>query len=234
MSKYTTEVRYICEVEAGLSGSVGYNSVKEVVTKARPKIFEDDIPFFNEEYRESLECKILQHYYTREICAETVGLWKLWLNNKMREIMPYYNSMYESTLLKFNPLFTKDFTETYEGAGTKDGTDNGNTVAHGSSSDNATSRRLYSDTPQGGLSGVESERYLTNATKNIGSDNATSDNNISSTNNSSLDTTENFIRSITGYDGSSASKLLQEYRKAIINVDMMVINELSDLFFNLW
>ena len=226
MSKYTTELRFICENQAGLDHSVGGNQVKEVVLAACPKIFDDDIPFFDEAYRLPLESKILMHYYTREISGETFALWKLWLNNRMREIMPYYNQLYKSTLLEFNPLFTKSVTESYSG----NGTDNGNTVSHGNSGENATARRLYSDTPQGGLDGVENEKYLTNVTKNTNSANATADNTLVSSN----DTTQDYLRTITGFEGGSASKLLKDFRDTFINIDVRVIEELSDLFFNLW
>ena len=91
LSKYTTEVRYICETDSGLDESVGFNSVDEVISKSWNKIFTSKVPFFDEDYRKILCCKILKHYYLREICSETVGLWKLWVNTKLEEIMPYYN-----------------------------------------------------------------------------------------------------------------------------------------------
>lgn len=109
MSVYTVEVRYICEVEAGLQKSTGYNDIDEVVDKSWKKIFKD-FPIFDEAYREALCKKILNHYYTREIGAETVALWKFWLNQKMREIMPYYNKLYISEQLKYDPLHEIDFT----------------------------------------------------------------------------------------------------------------------------
>ena len=96
MSKYTTEVRYICETAAGLTESVGYRGIDDVLDAAVPNIFDFEYPIFDEEYRELLEKKILRHYYTREICEETVGLWKLRLQDKMNLIMPYYNQMYKS------------------------------------------------------------------------------------------------------------------------------------------
>lgn len=111
MSKYTTEVRFICETYAGLKESGNY-PVTQVVEAAAPLIFEN-FPIFDEAYRLPLEVKILRHFYTREICAETVGLWKLWLNNKMWEIMPYFNKLYKSELLDFNPLFDTDYNRTY-------------------------------------------------------------------------------------------------------------------------
>ena len=105
MSKYTTQVRFICENYAGLTESVGYGKVDEIIASARKKVFDFPYPIFDETYRNVLETKILKHFYTREIGAETVGLWKLWLNTKMNEIMPYYNKLYKSELLDFNPLY---------------------------------------------------------------------------------------------------------------------------------
>ena len=119
MSKYTTEVRYICESYANLEESVDYPSIDEVIENSYRKIFNvDKIPMFNGEemsHRTGLLKKILLHYYSREIGYETVGLWKLKLNQKMIEIMPYYNQLYESELLEFYPLHNVDVTKTHTG-----------------------------------------------------------------------------------------------------------------------
>ncbi len=104
MSKYTTEVRYICEEAAELEDSGGYNDVNEIVGLAIPKIFDNSLVFHDEETKARLLPKILIHYYQREIGFETVGLWKLKLNQKLREILPYYNQLYESEELEYNPL----------------------------------------------------------------------------------------------------------------------------------
>lgn len=110
MSHYTTEVRFICEELAGLDESKGYNNVNDILNASAPRVFDFNFPIFDENYRLVLEKKILKHYYTREICAETVGLWKLWLDSRMNEIMPYYNKLYESELLEFNPFYDADYT----------------------------------------------------------------------------------------------------------------------------
>ena len=119
MSKYTTEVRFICESYAGLDESVDYDHVEEVIENSYDKIFKtNDIPMFRgetEAHRTGLFKKILLHYYTREIGYETVGLWKLKLNQKLIEIMPYYNQLYESELIQFDPLKNTDVTKTHEG-----------------------------------------------------------------------------------------------------------------------
>ena len=122
MSKYTTELRFICETEAGKTESVGLSKVDEVITSALPKIFDFDFPIFDENYRVPLETKIIRHYYTREIGLETYGLWKLKLQTKLNEIMPYYNKLYESELYKYNPLYDVDMTTTHVGQKTGENT----------------------------------------------------------------------------------------------------------------
>ena len=47
MSKYTTEVRYICEYYAGLTTSVGYDGIDDVIAKSYQKVL-GDFPLFDE------------------------------------------------------------------------------------------------------------------------------------------------------------------------------------------
>lgn len=199
MSKYTTEVRYICETLAGLDESVGYSKVDEVIDKSMDKVFDFEYPIFDEKYRPVLQKKILKHFYAKEIGAESVGLWKLWLSNRLNEVMPYYNQMYKSELLEFNPLYDVDYTREH------DGESSGN------------HKNLYSDTPQGSVQNVENETYLTNATVD------------------KVDNTQNYLEHVKGkFGGTSYAKMLNDYRSTFLNIDMMVINELNDLFMNLW
>lgn len=114
MSKYTTEVRFICETAAGLDTSQGYISVNKIIEKALPSVFDFSFPIFDEKYRSVLETKILKHYYTREIGLESVGLWKLKLETKLNEIMPFYNQLYKSELLEFNPFYDVDLTRDHK------------------------------------------------------------------------------------------------------------------------
>ena len=135
MSKYTTEVRFICESKSGLENSSGADNVDEVIAGAWNKIFTSKAPFFDESYRSVLCQKILKHYYLREICCETVGIWKLWMNERLETIMPYYNQLYESELIKFEPLNDVNLTRKHDR--TVDGTEERN----GETSDTANGTR---------------------------------------------------------------------------------------------
>lgn len=118
MSKYTTKLRFICENICGYTESQGLSKVDEIISKAAPLIFDFDYPIFDKDYKIPLEKKILRHYYLREIGFETLGIWKLKLNDKLNEIMPYFNQLYKSELLKFNPLIDVDVKTSSNTAGT--------------------------------------------------------------------------------------------------------------------
>lgn len=247
MSKYTTQVRFICESKSGLEVSGGSGDVDNIIAGSWNKIFTSKAPFFDEAYRSVLCSKILKHYYMREICCETVGIWTLWMNTRLEEIMPYYNQLYESAKIKFNPMHDVDLTREHKrtenetASGNKDTniTSNGTTNITTNSDENK--KDLYSDTPQGTLTGVENETYLTNARKIT--DNAevnnteknTSDYSNKEETTSNVDTTEDYLETLVGKQGTeSFSSLLNKYRETFLNIDMMVIEEFNDLFFGLW
>ena len=296
MSKYTTEVRFICENYAGLNESEGYNSISDIIANSRQKVFDFSYPIFDENYRSVLETKILKHFYLREICAETVGVWKHFLDVKMNEIMPYYNKLYSSELIEFNPLYDVDLTTDYnkdaKGTGTIGNEFEENSTLNRTinddedisrsksetinsekeTSDTTTSANkndhwdMYSDTPQGGLTGVRSEEYLTNArhitddttgstqtttgtaeeertltgSETVGRENETTEATTGRKTGENEQTRnlrdiEDYIQHVKGKSaGSSYSKLLQEFRDTFLNIDVMIIKDLNDLFFGLW
>lgn len=287
MSKYTTEVRFICESKAGLENSKGCDDVDEILNNSWNKIFTTKAEIFDENYRPVICKKILKHYYLREICSETVGIWMLWLNTRLEEILLYYNQLYKSALLEFNPLYDVNVTRTHNrtidenktengtstetstdkntGSGTRDNTTSGTNKNSGTSSvtgnGSGNSKDLYSDTPQGALTGVETETYLTNARKITNTDSSTSEStnsgngeykdtgnvkytdtserantkNGSNSNTGTVNNTEEYLESVIGKQGSgSYSGMLKEYRDTFLNIDRMVIAEFDDLFFGLW
>lgn len=239
MSKYTTEVRYICEVQAGYDESQGFKKIDEILSEAWNKIFEFSFPIFDESYRAVLCKKILKHYYTREIGFETYGLWQLKLDTKMNEIMPYYNKLYNSANLEFNPLYDADYRRIHEGSGSGEG-ERSETRANSGTRGGTDSRHnvdKYSDTPQGALVNVEAGTYLTNATvdDSSGSYSQTLSDNGSTNGTNSYSTTDEYVDHIVGkFPGHTYAKLITEYRKTLLNIDMLIIEELKDLFMLIW
>lgn len=252
MAFYTTELRTIVEHYGNNNKTGNYQDIDKAIETALPYIF-GNFEVFDDNYRKVLETKIIKHFYTREIAFETVPLWKFKLNTKLEEIMPLYNQLYKSELIKFEPLYDVDMYTDHKGKRdtdskeTKENQDNENSKRElnratdrsindnravngtdsstSSSVDNATAndktnatssnqsnsqttndnrvgqvgRDLYSDTPQGSLDGVESQKYLTNARKTTqdthtvdgGSTSAQESNDSTTTNESSSNSTSN-------------------------------------------
>lgn len=253
MSKYTTEVRFICENSAGLSESEGADNVDSVLDKCWNKIFNFDFPIFDENYRQVLCRKILKHYYTREIAHETVGRWKLALNAKLNEIMPYYNQLYKSELLEFNPFYDVDLTRSREGSGTSNRTSNNRetnsgtskNVSSGSGTSNTNTLNRFSDTPQNSMDtqGIADSVPLTTVTKvnedntttNTSTDTLTRDDSKTGNGTENINSTDKYIETVKGKQGTeNYSSLLKKFRETFLNIDMMIIEDCSDCFFTLW
>ena len=253
MSKYTTEVRFICENSAGLSESEGADNIDSILDKCWNKVFNFDFPIFDENYRQVLCRKILKHYYTREIAHETVGRWKLALNAKLNEIMPYYNQLYKSELLEFNPFYDVDLTRSREGSGTSNRTSNnretnGGTsknVISGSGTSNTDTLNRFSDTPQNSMDtqGIGDSVPLTTVTK-VNEDNMTTNEstdtlirneNKTGSGTENINNTDKYIEKVKGKQGTeNYSSLLKKFRETFLNIDMMIIEDCSDCFFTLW
>lgn len=240
-----------------------------------------DYPIFDENYRATLNGKIIDHYYFREIGQETAGLFRFYLNRTMNEIMPYYNQLYKSELLEFNPLYNVDHTLTSDkantlnssradssqshGNGTTENTSSGITNDSNSSTATSTSnsedknKNVHSDTPQGllAIDNIDDEVYASTADYSKNEANSTSnsvgnsmhngttqstqagtnsnDVTMQSSGNSLQNGMENYISHVVGKEGTETySEMLIKFRETFLNIDMMIINELKDLFMNVY
>lgn len=193
-------------------------------------LFNFNYPIFNEEYRPILEDKFIRHFYFREIGFETIGRFLFELETKLNEIMPFYNKLYDSTLLEFDPLLNYQVKETYEkvNVGNTQGNANSNTTG----SQNEKTNQLFSDTPQGRVD-FNTYSHVTTMSQDVNTSSSSNDSSISQsqTNNDR----EEFVRTMEGNIGvQTFSQLINDYRKTFINVDLMVMDELNELFMRVY
>lgn len=101
MSSYTMQLRTYIEMWS--QGETGL-STAEKIEKGRPKLFDFNYPIFDESYRTIFETHFIRNFYMREIGFETEGLFKFHLETWLMINMPYFNKLFESELIKYDPL----------------------------------------------------------------------------------------------------------------------------------
>lgn len=240
MSKYTTQLRWIVEqIGQGLDVPEG----QEYADAVYKYIGLSKYPIFDESYRTQLNDKIIDHYFFREIGQETAAQFAQMMKRTMQEIMPKYNRLYNTIETDMNhPLsdFTRhrnideDFTSEIDGttSSRSDGTSSANSTDH--------NRNVFQDTPMSLLSNdgspsIEDLDYATNVTYN--DSNGTTNGTTASVNNgtSSSDRTDNKLREEDEYGrNTSLASLINEYAEKFTDIDVLIINDLEDLFFKLW
>ena len=236
MSKYTTQVRFICESTLQNKGiDITGMSVDEIIEQSRADVFNFSFPIYDASYLPTLEHNILNHYYTREIGLETVQLWKQKLNARLNLIMPKYNKMYESEIYKLDPLSNNSEVENFtrETQGNSKSDAQSSSTRKGTGTSGSTSQSIYSDTPQGRLSGRDYATSL-NEDKSDGTSETNETGNGTSTETQNVNNIENYIRKRSGLVGVTVSSGIDEFIEKFKSIDMMIIEEISDLFMLIW
>ena len=168
-------------------------------------------PIFDENYRPVLNQYILNHFWMREIGFETVGEFDLYLGNTLNEIMPYYNGMFKMAMSEIDPLTNYKYKETLDKSDVGTTSSNSNT--------NGTSKSVER-TPADGLvqmKEIENNVYDSSATLNNNTVNA----------NGTVDskTETDYVKLVSGYNGVSVGKLYDEYRRYVVSVVRLLMND---------
>ena len=184
----------------------------------------DSYPIFDENYRETLNNNILNHYYENEIGFETASLFRFYLNQKLNEIMPYYNELYkvQKKLIDENLLLNNvNLTETLHGSNTTKTSSTSQSLSNG--------KNLYQDTPQGQISqtDIDNQSWATNLTLNK--------NKIEDESNATGNGTNEYLKTIIGNNGGKFNiDVLNDIKNNLLNIDMMIINDLNELFMQIF
>lgn len=189
------------------------------------KIWDFDYPsYYKGEQKKAFEQKVIDHYLFRQIGQETVGRFLHYFRSKIREIMPYYIQLYESVDLYKSiedPLESYNLTEEY----TRDTSNTGKTKSSGSTTDKREER--FSNTPQGSIDNID--KYMTEATVNDDSTESSAD---SESENTGSETYRLTRRGNIGVQ--PLGQELKVLRDSFLNIDMMIIDELKDLFLKVY
>ena len=197
-------------------------------------------PIFDEAYRNTLNNNILNYYLESEIGFETAELFKRILNDRMALIMPKYNKMYQAQqdLLTNGLLNNVNLRETMDRDTTITSaqTDNGHATQTGTST--ASNKNLYQDTPQGQISmqTLDAQNvYATNVTLDNNSNSSTVTDSSTSRRDFTNGGTEDYVKTIIGNNGRKYNvDVYYELVDKLKNIDMLIIDELQDLFMGIF
>lgn len=235
MSKYTIEV---------------YSLLKD----NNFKMFDFDYSFYtdNEIIKSNFENKFLDTYMFHELGQETVMRFKHYLKTKLNNIMPYYKQLYETELRckDIDFMLNKDLTETFERTNTTDKqgqTDNNSStditsqdVSNLTNTTNENNKESYIEQGLASISVDDKLTGVTNTSNNIEQNNTsnTTGSNVSQGTSRTIESVSD--KEITklisqGNIGvTSSAELLDKWRKVIINIDNLIIEECSSLFMQIY
>lgn len=205
------------------------------------KLWDFDYPsYYKGEEKTAFEQKVIDHYLFHQIGVETIARFKHNFKTRIREIMPYYLQMYKSVEIMNeieDPFGNVDIVETFEQetTGTSSGSSTSNETATRTDtrSGSEDSEHRFSNTPQGTINNIDT--YMTEAAKDNKSQDETVDSNGTSINTGSSESensgTVKHTLSRKGNQGvNTYAHDMIEYRQSFIDVDMMIIGALHDLF----
>lgn len=258
MSSYTMTLKETLETFLVFSGyDVSQMSLREMIEEGRKKLFNFEYPIFDQEYKAVFETNFIRNFFMREIGFETEDLFKFQLETWLLINMPYFNKMYESELIKFDPLvnseMNNEWSRTKETDGSQDTTQD-STIdrtnkqnTSGTNTEDRFNRTLENDTPdsrlsitstdgQGGVIQYASritesdDKNQTNSNININSSSTDVGKNTGNTKTTVTDT-ESYLQNRTGKIGSvSYSKMLMEYRQSLLRIEKQIFDEMNKLF----
>lgn len=237
-------------------GAEEQTKIKDLARVSSHQIFDFEYPLSTRVNKEDFETMILNHFIDRRIGFETYTLFHIKLENKMNEIMPYYNKIFDSfddwNLFTDGGNTTKDSTDNRQTSKqgsrqTSETTSNqssSTTSSQSSSTTSGTTDKRKSDMPQNNLTEIQNGQYLTDYEYDsiTGTDSSTA----SGTNTGTASTTESGTESTTesGTDANAyheitvtdVSNKIEVYEKFLENRNKtmtMIFEDLDSLFYGL-
>lgn len=213
--------------------------IKDMWQKAREYIFNFDYALTNNVSRETFEHNILNHYLMRRINYDTVTLFQIMLENKLSEILPKYNMLWDS--LQGWDIFksgttTREYTDNTTTSNTGNNIVNGSITGENTGTTNTVNNTGYSDTPQSNIDNINSNEYLTEYTHNV-VDNTITNNTSTTTSNTSTNTdsgkSDKKIKEIVTRTADNELDLFLKFQAEYNNIWTMLYSDLDCLFYGL-
>ena len=215
------------------------SKIKDMWQKAREYIFNFDYVLTNNVSRETFEHNILNHYIMRRINFDTVTLFQIMLENKLIEILPKYNMLWDSLdgwdIFKSGTT-TREYTDNTTTSNSGNNTVNGSITGENTGTTNTVNNTGYSDTPQSKIDDINNSEYLTEYTHNV-ADNTITNNTSTTTTNTTTNTdsgkSDKTIKEVVTRTADNELDLFLKFQTEYNNIWTMLYSDLDCLFYGL-
>lgn len=243
MSLYTTQLRWVVEMN-----STNGKTISEKCAEAAPAIFPEKWEFYDDDKKLEFETAFLRHFYMQEICCETVGLWKVFLEDWLYTNMPFFNQKLSAMAKEYDFMNDFDYVETSvdNEAGNNERNSKRSTDTDGNehtkTNDSGTGHSFNKtyDFPSNTISEISDHITSGNETDSTANNESTStatrsenvSENVDENGNHTIN--RNAIIKRTGRAGHSPGDMLKSYYSAIQNVYSEIFKTAEVLFMGVW
>lgn len=176
--------------------------------------------------KEQLADRIITHFKLREIGSDSIGSFRLYTEDLLKEVMETYVPLIYTASIKFDPLVNVDFTETFNR------TSENKSDVNSTTNSNSSGLTVSSDTPQGQInkSDILQGKYASSTGANE------NENNISDATSSTGSGLEQYTKQTKGNSGVSATaqKMIEQTRDIIRAINTEIVYNLEPLFMGLY
>ena len=187
-------------------GKLEYTKIRDLSKVTHDKIFDFDYDLSDKVDKNQFEIDILNHYMEQRIGFDTVTSFQLHLENKLHEILPYYNIMFDAlsdySLFNDGEKIVRDLVSDTESSITG----------------NNTADLRYSKYPQNQLTDISNGSYVT-------------DQNYNKTNSSSNSDMNNTLNEVITRSPTDKMKLYESYIKTKNSIMSKIYKDLDSLFY---
>ena len=162
--------------------------------KTNFELFDFDYTFDDKVFKKELEDSVIDFYYFSEIGQETPERFKHIFKAKYKRMMDYYNELYNTTLLKYNPLTNHNIHEKLEQLRETEGTED----TKGNTTGNEDTTRVYNENGKHNTDFHSNEGIKANTVTDEKTDNA-------NTRTDNLKHTDNTDKTVSDYPQQSIS-----------------------------
>ena len=230
MSLWTIQVMEILKNYALPQTNLPFYSLIEATYQ---DYFNFEFPWYSDDEQSKIDFQklFLLRHMMDYIGQETIEQHRMFLAERLREIMPTYQQLYETTVLDMEWGKNIDVEYTGEETGTHVTNGESSRESEVTNSNTINNQSIESDNPQ---ITIQTEDYASTMSRGESTQSGSSNETSNDSSNITVNTGRSDTRNEKGNRGLSRGNVVKEMREAIVNINQMILDECKDLFLGVW